>query len=149
MSVIHSQEGQCISVLHDQVCIKLKSQDSTNHMSVITVDAPAGSMVAPHMHLAEEESYYMLAGSITVKIGDRETIVNPGDFVHIPAGTVHGYRNESNQPARFLAWVVGGELDQFFLTMGEQIRSVPEDLPKLPDILQRYNIQLADEPVAC
>lgn len=149
MSVVHNQEGQSIRVLHDQICIKWKSQDSANQMTVITVDAPAGSMVAPHMHLAEEESYYMLEGSITVQVGDRETVVQSGDFVHIPAGIVHGYRNESNQPAKFLAWVVGGALDQFFLTMGEQIRSLPEDLPKLPPILQHYNIQMAGEPAVC
>lgn len=149
MSVIQHQEGQCVEVLGDRICIKLPSQESQNHMTVITVDAPSGSMIAPHIHQDEEESYYILEGSLTMQLNDREFKVQAGDFVHIPAGTVHGYRNESNQPTRFLAWVVGGELDQFFLTMGEQIRSLPEDMPKLPAILQRYNIALVGDPVAC
>jgi quercetin dioxygenase-like cupin family protein len=145
MTVLQQQAGQRVQVLGDQVCIKLKSQNSDNHMSVVTVDVPPGSVVAPHIHLYEEESYYILDGCITVQIAGEETLAKVGDFVHIPTGTVHGYRNDSDQPSRFLAWSIGGSLDQFFLEMGENIKSMPEDLDKLPAILDRHGIQMAEQ----
>jgi quercetin dioxygenase-like cupin family protein len=144
MTILQHQEGQKLQVLSDQVCIKLPSQNSENRMTVVTVDAPPGSVVAPHIHLDEEESYYMLEGSITIQIDGVESLVQTGDFVHIPAGTPHGYQNNSSQPSRFLAWSIGGALDQFFLAMSTNIKSLPEDLPKLPDILDRYHIQMAE-----
>jgi quercetin dioxygenase-like cupin family protein len=144
MTVLQQQAGQRVQVFDDQVCIKLKSQNSDNRMTVVTVDVPPGSMVAPHVHLHEEESYYMLEGSITVQVAGEETLVKSGDFVHIPPGTAHSYRNDSSQPSRFLAWAIGGSLDEFFLEIGATIKSVPDDLAKLPAILDRHGIQMAN-----
>lgn len=144
MTVLQHQAGQDIQVLGDRVCIKLKSEDSDNRMTVVTVDVPPGSMVAPHIHTQEKESYYMLEGSMTVRVAGAETVVETGDFVHIPTGTVHSYCNDSGRPCRFLAWAIGGSLDRFFLEMSANIKSIPDDLPKLPAIIDRYGIQMAD-----
>lgn len=148
MNRISNQTNPCLKVLSDRVCIQLRSQDSANGMTVITVDAPAGSQVGPHIHLAEEESYYLLEGSLTVQVGDRTFIARAGDFVHIPAGTVHSYHNDTLQPARFLAWAIGGNLDQFFVELSQQVQSIPEDLGKIPEITQRYGIQVVGLPCA-
>jgi quercetin dioxygenase-like cupin family protein len=145
MTILQDRDGQKVQVLGDQVCIKLPSQDSENRMTVVTVEVPPGSGVASHIHLYEEESYYMLMGAMTVKVGEEESIVQTGDFVHIPTGTPHSYRNDGPQTSRFLAWTIGGELDRFFLAMGATIKSIPEDLPKLPEILDRYGIQMAEQ----
>lgn len=141
MTVLHSQAGQTIHVLGDTVQIKLKSQDSASSMAVVVVEVPPSGQVPPHTHAQEEESYYMLEGSITLHLGSEAFAIAPGDFVHIPAGTVHGYINPSNQAARFLAWTIGGAIDQFFIEMSEQIRAIPEDLPKMPEILAKYGVQ--------
>lgn len=146
MTVLRSQAGLSLQVLSDRVCIKLKSAASPNRMAVMVVEVPPSGFVPPHTHAKEEESYFMLAGTMTMQLGDQEWMIEPGDFVHVPAKTIHGYSNHSAQSIRFLAWSVGGAVDEFFTEMSENIRTVPDDLPKMPAIFEKYGIQMVDLP---
>lgn len=148
MTVLRSQAGQTLQVLSDRVCIKLKSTASPNRMAVMTVDVPTGGFVPPHTHAKEEESYFMLAGTMIMQLGSQELTIEPGDFVHVPAGTIHGYKNESSQDVRFLAWSIGGAIDEFFSEMSETVRDLPDDLSKMPAILEKYGIQMAERYAA-
>lgn len=148
MTVLHSQEGQHLQVLSDRLCIKLKSDDSPNRMAVMTVEVPPTGFVPPHTHAKEEECYLMLEGIMVMQLGSEELTIEPNDFVHVPVGTIHGYRNDSDRPIRFLAWSVGGAIDEFFTEMSEEIREMPDDLPKMPAILAKYGVQMVQPAVA-
>lgn len=142
MTVIPSQEGQNVRVLSDRICIKLKSSLSPNSMTVVTVEVPPGSAVPPHVHAKEEESYYILDGSMVIQVGSEVLTVKSHDFIHIPPGTIHGYRNDSDRPIHLLVWAVGGAIDDFFIEMGENIHELPQDMPKLSEILDKYGVQM-------
>lgn len=144
MKIVRSQEGRQVKVLSDDVCIKLASDESSRQMSVVTVDLPPGGFVPPHTHADEEEGYYVLDGEMKMFLGAELVELKAGDFVHVPEQTVHGYRNDSSRPCRFLAWTVGGPIDRFFIEMSENVREIPQDLPKMPDILARYRIRMAE-----
>lgn len=141
MTIVRSQAGEHVQVLSDTVRLKLRSNDSANRMAVMTVEVPPGGGVPPHSHASEEESYYMLKGTMVMQLGDEEFTIEPNDFVHVPAGIAHGYQNNSPQFICFLAWTVGGAIDQFFLEMAE-VRDLPQDLPKMAAILDKYGIQM-------
>ncbi len=48
------------------------------------------------------ESFYVLEGELTLYIGDEPGLRAPaGSFAHLPGGTVHGFRIESEK-ARYL-----------------------------------------------
>jgi hypothetical protein len=48
------------------------------------------------------ESFYVLEGELTLYIGDEPGVRAPaGSFAHLPGGTVHGFRIESEK-ARYL-----------------------------------------------
>jgi quercetin dioxygenase-like cupin family protein len=69
--------------------------------------APGGS-VPEHTNAIEHEQY-VLTGEYVVGIGDTEHTVSAGDAVHIPAETVHWYRNESDREVAFLCAVPTGD----------------------------------------
>jgi quercetin dioxygenase-like cupin family protein len=69
--------------------------------------APGGS-VPEHTNAVEHEQY-VLDGEYVVGIDDTEHTVSAGDAVHIPAETVHWYRNESDQQVAFLCAVPTGD----------------------------------------
>jgi mannose-6-phosphate isomerase-like protein (cupin superfamily) len=46
--------------------------------------------VAKHMHPNTNEIQYILDGTGTITLGDKEVRVKPGDLVVIPKGTAHG-----------------------------------------------------------
>lgn len=63
---------------------------------------PEPSGPGPHFHRSISESFYILSGSVRIYDGNRWIDTAPGDFVHVPAGGIHGFRNESGEPATML-----------------------------------------------
>jgi mannose-6-phosphate isomerase-like protein (cupin superfamily) len=64
--------------------------------------APASGGPGPHFHRTINESFYVFAGTIKIYDGRRWIDAQPGDFVHVPEGGLHGFRNESNAVASML-----------------------------------------------
>jgi mannose-6-phosphate isomerase-like protein (cupin superfamily) len=63
---------------------------------------PEPSGPGPHFHRSITESFYVLTGTIRIYDGNRWVDARPGDFVHVPEGGIHGFRNESGEPASML-----------------------------------------------
>ncbi|WP_431937133.1 cupin domain-containing protein [Micromonospora sp. RP3T] len=57
---------------------------------------------APHFHRSISESFFVLSGVIRIYDGRRWIDTGPEDFVHVPEGGVHAFRNESGRPASML-----------------------------------------------
>jgi mannose-6-phosphate isomerase-like protein (cupin superfamily) len=62
----------------------------------------------PHFHRTLAESFYVLSGSVRIFDGTTWIDAKPGDFVHVPPGGIHGFRNESGAPASMLIHVAPG-----------------------------------------
>lgn len=56
----------------------------------------------PHFHRTLAESFYILSGSLRIYDGKRWIDTAPGDYVHVPIGGVHAFRNESGEPVSML-----------------------------------------------
>jgi mannose-6-phosphate isomerase-like protein (cupin superfamily) len=56
----------------------------------------------PHFHRTMSESFFVLSGSIELFTGQKWRPSGPGDFAYVPEGGVHGFRNESGEPASLL-----------------------------------------------
>ncbi|GII00474.1 cupin domain-containing protein [Planobispora takensis] len=63
---------------------------------------PEPSGPGPHFHRSISESFFILTGTVRIFNGDRWIDTVPGDFVHVPEGGIHGFRNESGEPASML-----------------------------------------------
>lgn len=131
-----------IQVLSDQLRLLLRSADSPAQMSAMVVDVPPGGFVPPHRHGKEEEGYFVLDGELTLTIADHTRTLVAGDFGHVPPRTVHAYANQSSAPVRFLAWTVGGPIDQFFEAMSQRVKRMPEDAPAMAEITARFGVQM-------
>jgi quercetin dioxygenase-like cupin family protein len=67
-----------------------------------------GAEVPKHTNEIEHEQY-VLEGEYVVGIDDEEHVVSAGDALHIPAGTVHWYRNETDREGAFVCAVPTGD----------------------------------------
>jgi mannose-6-phosphate isomerase-like protein (cupin superfamily) len=63
---------------------------------------PAPGGPNKHFHRSITESFYVLTGTVRIYNGREWIDAKPGDFVHVPEGGVHAFRNESGQPATML-----------------------------------------------
>ena len=55
-----------------------------------------------HFHRTFSESFYVLDGQPSFFDGATWTQAEPGFFLYVPRGGIHGFRNDSQQPATFL-----------------------------------------------
>jgi len=55
-----------------------------------------------HIHANTEEAVIVLEGTLDVILGRERAPLGPGDAVLAPAGTVHGFLNRSEKPAKLL-----------------------------------------------
>ena len=70
-------------------------------LTLVDERAVGGESVPLHKH-DDGESFYVVEGEVSFYLGDRSGVrVGPGAFVHIPGGTIHGFRIES-ATARYL-----------------------------------------------
>jgi mannose-6-phosphate isomerase-like protein (cupin superfamily) len=62
--------------------------------------APSGP--DPHFHRTISEAFYVLSGTVRLYDGDHWVDAAPGDFLYVPVGGIHAFRNESGAPASML-----------------------------------------------
>jgi mannose-6-phosphate isomerase-like protein (cupin superfamily) len=92
----------------------------------------ARSGPGPHFHRTLAESFYVLTGSIRVWDGTAWRDAGPGDFVHVPPGGIHGFRNESGAPASMLIhFAPGAPREGYFEGLARPVGAVQPDAEAL------------------
>jgi mannose-6-phosphate isomerase-like protein (cupin superfamily) len=61
---------------------------------------PAGP--GTHFHRTISESFFVLSGTVQLFNGEEWTAASAGDFLFVPEGGLHAFRNESGEPASML-----------------------------------------------
>ena len=61
---------------------------------------PAGA--GAHYHRTFSESFFVVSGSVQLFDGNSWLDGQPGDFVYVPEGGLHAFRNDSGAPASML-----------------------------------------------
>ena len=72
----------------------------------------------PHFHRSISESFYVLSGTIRLYDGTSWIDATPGDFLFVPEGGIHAFRNESGGPASMLIlFAPGAPREDYFETL--------------------------------
>jgi mannose-6-phosphate isomerase-like protein (cupin superfamily) len=104
------------------------------------VMGPEPSGPGPHFHRTISESFYILSGSIRIYDGAQWIATRPGDFVHVPIGGVHGFRNESGEPATMLLhFAPGAPREGYFEGLAEFSRSGQPGSEELADFYRLHD----------
>jgi mannose-6-phosphate isomerase-like protein (cupin superfamily) len=75
---------------------------------------------APHFHKTFSESFFILSGTVRLYDGARWVDATTGDFLHVPEGGVHAFRNESEAPASMLILFAPGiPRERYFQELAE------------------------------
>lgn len=68
----------------------------------------------PHFHRTLSESFYVLQGEVSIHDGTDWRACRPGDFVHVPPGGVHGFKNEDGPATMLLHFAPGAPRERYF-----------------------------------
>lgn len=94
-----------------------------------TLVAPGGGP-PPHVHSREDESFYLQHGTLALQVGGKALNASAGDFIHIPRGTVHSFKNAGTETAKLLVVATPAGLENFFAEAffpAGDIADIPQD----------------------
>ncbi|GAA3657052.1 hypothetical protein GCM10023079_52490 [Streptomyces chitinivorans] len=151
---VRAGEGRSVWLSGDVYTVKLTHEESGGSLTFLEASVPPGGGPPLHIHADADEAFYLLSGELDITAGGRNYAVRSGDFVFIPKGTAHRFRNNGLHAARQLLLFSPSGVDRFFLEAGSSpVPGTPppppeaEDLPRVVAIGERHHLfQAVEEP---
>lgn len=82
--------------------------------------APQAGGPAAHFHKTFSESFYVISGTVRLYNGESWVDAKSGDFLYVPEGGIHAFRNDSDEPASMLIlFAPGPPRERYFKELAE------------------------------
>ena len=97
-----SKAGDVIEnpVTGERVVVRVGTEDSGGDLLVVDgYVKPGGAVTGEHVHPAIDEDFMVVRGRVGFRIDGRESIAEPGERLHVPAGTAHDWWNAGEEEA--------------------------------------------------
>ena len=108
------------------------------YFSMLAIVPPGGGP-PPHTHRDEDETFYVLEGTPTFRLGDERIVAGPGSFVNVPKGILHCFRNFSDEPVRMILTFTPAGIERFFEETLERAYDLTQECPdNLEEVGARY-----------
>jgi mannose-6-phosphate isomerase-like protein (cupin superfamily) len=92
--------------------VKASAADTNGQYSLLEITAPAGLEAPLHVHYHEDEGFYVLEGSVTLRVGDATVELVAGEHAFGPRDIPHKFKVGPNG-ARMLWVLVPGGFENF------------------------------------
>jgi mannose-6-phosphate isomerase-like protein (cupin superfamily) len=107
-------EGPTWWVSGDTYTIKASAESTDGSLGLVEATVPPGGGPVAHIHTRTDEAFYILAGDLEILDGERTFIARTGDFIFVPRGTRHRFKNTGVHSTRVLfMFTPGGEEGAF------------------------------------
>jgi mannose-6-phosphate isomerase-like protein (cupin superfamily) len=152
---VYPDGGRSIWLLGMLATFKAVSEETGGEYSLYELTVPPQLGALPHIHHAQTEAFYVLDGEFEFLKGERTVRAKTGEFVFIPRGVVHSFKNVGQEPARFLGIDTPGGLAEKLITgLGEQAKAEtlpplpegPPDVERIAEIVSKYDTEMVLPP---
>jgi mannose-6-phosphate isomerase-like protein (cupin superfamily) len=138
-TTVRAGEREPLNILGMPLRMLCESGETGGAWSLFEEEVPLGMGPPPHRH-DWDEAYYILDGEVDFEIDGEAVKSRTGDFNYLPRNTVHGFKGASPTPARVLIFAAPAHGSEFFQELNEEVRTIPGDLAKIPQIGERHGI---------
>ena len=123
----------------DRYTFLVTGEESGGSYFAMEAFVPPGGGPPPHVHRREDETFYLLEGEIEFLLGDETVVAGAGDFVNVPRGTVHRFRNAGAETARMVLTFTPAGIEGFFRETLEAASAGSPDVPdNIDEVAARY-----------
>jgi quercetin dioxygenase-like cupin family protein len=143
--------GRCVDLFGPSVEFLTSPYDPEKGFCVLRGTLPPGGAAPLHSHRDSEDFYVISGEALALRQGAHgyDSIARQaGDFIRVPSGARHGWRNVSSEP--FVALIVTTPtLGRFFLEAGRPIEQASQpptsdDFARFANVSARYGYWNAD-----
>ncbi|MGH2359184.1 MAG: quercetin 2,3-dioxygenase [bacterium] len=129
-------------------------EETNNAFFQFEAIVPAGGGPPPHIHSREDESFYVVSGNLEILLGDSTYQAKAGDFVFVPRGTVHRFKNVGGSTAVQLVTFVPAGMEGFFREafppVTDRTAAPPpitdELIQKMNEVAPKYGLEFPEAP---
>jgi quercetin dioxygenase-like cupin family protein len=147
ITYVAAGEGTRLNTVDSIATVKIAAADTNDVYELFELDAPDGPGVPPHRH-PWAEAYYVLEGSLEVRVGARNLSLRPGDTVTIPPNAVHSIAPASGG-CRFLAISLTPGTGKLFADLDRSVsmdRPMDEIVPLVLEVAERNGVTFVGVP---
>ena len=126
--------------------LRLRAEQTDGLFSLTESTLQPGSEQAPlHMHSREDETFYVIEGTITAHVGDQTRDLGPGESVWLPRGVPHRIEASGGEPVRLLMLIAPAGLERFFEEVDAMHAAGTLDSEAMRETAARYGITIIDQ----
>lgn len=107
-----------------------------------TTIAPGFAGPPPHRHDQLHDMFYVLEGTLTVRLGDRTRAIDAGSFVCVPPGVTHTFSNPGTAPVRFLNFNTPAGWEHYMRELGQAAGDEPLSSEVIGRIASRHDFHV-------
>jgi quercetin dioxygenase-like cupin family protein len=128
---------------------KVSGADVGRTYAAIEVHPPPGVGPELHVHLAQNELFFMLKGSIGVQCGPDRTTLHAGDAYMAPANIPHAFVTLGTEVAHvLLIYDPAGDMEGFFAEYAPLVSVDGEpDRKKLAEVYAKHGMKVVGPPL--
>lgn len=126
------------------ITVHLDARDTHGAFGLIEARLKPGAEPPLHIQGREDETFYVLEGTLKVTRGNEQLILNPGECGFLPRGVPHTFQILSSH-ARFLNYITPGGFEDFFRQLGRPAEALdydpqpaPPDIPRLLAVTEQF-----------
>jgi quercetin dioxygenase-like cupin family protein len=135
-----SKAGDVIEnpVTGERVVVRVGTEDSGGELLVVDgYVKPGGAVTGEHVHPAIEEYFTVMRGRVGFRIEGRESIAEPGERLHVPAGTAHDWWNAGEVEAHVRVEISPGErFEEMAINLFSLAQDGKTNSKGMPNLLQ-------------
>jgi quercetin dioxygenase-like cupin family protein len=141
--LVGAHKGRPLHAFGHTVVVLLAGEQTGEKFTAFLNISPPGCGPGPHYHDREDEWFYILEGQVSFLINGTWTDVFPGTCIYSPRGTVHAFKNNTDQPIRVFINIAPAGFERFFAEVVEEWAQPERDMSRITAISERYGIHSA------
>ena len=97
--------------------VKISAKDSDGQLAVFEYEGLAKIGPPVHMHLHQDEIFYVIEGEYLFQVGDERQSLKAGDSIFLPRNIAHTWLQLSEKGKLIYLLQPAGQLEDFFMKM--------------------------------
>jgi mannose-6-phosphate isomerase-like protein (cupin superfamily) len=98
--LVRANEGRMLHAFGHAVVVLLDGRQTGEKFTAFLNISPPGGGAGAALHEREDEWFYIVEGQVSFLINDTWTDVFPGTCIYSSRGSVHAFKNNTDQPIR-------------------------------------------------
>ncbi len=127
--------------------IKVSQKDTNGDLTIFEYTGNDKGGPPLHIHLKQDEIFYIVEGEYLVQVGEEKFHVKSGDTVFAPRLVPHTFAQLTDKGKMFYLFQPSGKMEDFFRKAGKKSIEAPNKGEKASKLFEEHNLKIVGPPL--